>query len=358
MSRFKLWLSFWRKDHGFGLIEAALVLPLFLLVTFAVIEFGNMYLQRYQARDISSHVADYLQDNPDASYTDLFNFIQALGVGTLKNTDGRKVNNIYQKIKIQSAKTMMTPAEFDSLCSASVKTWANPWLGGDARDDNNPYYIHICYPYAYETITPLSGLTGGALPRTRILNGKAIAYVNAQITCPAGQFISNSGGKAVCTQVNAICPDGRYLTAVVGSTPICRQMEVKLGIRFNPYTLDQSKGTWVDPGTCRQTWTTPGGSSTTCEPDTVKQTCRWMGPNVGYGCTSTTIPGKCTTTQNPDSIHDNGKKEWSQYTKNGKVFCTDDNVSDVTKLSNDCPAGTVQTGVSASTVWCKAISIE
>jgi Flp pilus assembly protein TadG len=62
MSRFKhLWLSFWHKDQGLGMIEAAVTLPLFLIITFGVIEFGNMFMARYQARDVADVVADYLK---------------------------------------------------------------------------------------------------------------------------------------------------------------------------------------------------------------------------------------------------------------------------------------------------------
>jgi hypothetical protein len=179
MSRFKqVWLSFWRKDQGLGMIEAAITLPMFLMITFGVMEFGNMYMARYQARDVASSVGDYLQANPSASSGDLQTFVTNLGFGTLKNTGPDQENNVFTKIKIKSEKTMLTAAQFDALCSGGdVKTYVNPWLGGDPADDKNDYYIHICYPYTYNTITPLPGLTAGTIAETKTMNSKALAYI-------------------------------------------------------------------------------------------------------------------------------------------------------------------------------------
>ena len=185
MSRFKhLWLSFWRKDQGLGMIETAITLPLFLIITFGVIEFGNMFIARYQARDVANSVADYLKSKPSATSNDLQNFVTNLGFGTLKNTKSGGENNIFTKIKIKSEKTMKTAAQFDALCAGgAVKDLSNPWLSdGDANNDNNPYYIHVCYPYTYNNITPLSTLTADALPRTKTFNNKALAYIGQDST--------------------------------------------------------------------------------------------------------------------------------------------------------------------------------
>jgi hypothetical protein len=207
MSRLKhLWLSFWRKDHGLGMIEAAVTLPLFLMITFGVIEFGNMYIARYQSRDVASTVGDYLQANPSASSADLQTFVINLGFGSLKNTGPGEDNSVFATIKIQSGRTMLTAAQFDALCSGGdVKNWANPWLGGDPADDQNDYYIHVCYPYTYNTITPLPDLTVQAIPETKTMNSKALAYITV------AQIISISE-----------CPEGQYMTGIRNNLPICR----------------------------------------------------------------------------------------------------------------------------------------
>jgi hypothetical protein len=231
MRRFRhLWLSFCRKDQGLGMIEAAVTLPLFLLITFGLMEFGSMFLSRYQVRDVADVVGDYLQANPSASSADLQAFVGGLGLGVLKNTDTDQVNNIFDKIKIQAKTTPMTEAEFDTLCSGTAKDWANPWMGGEYK----MYYIHVCYPYTYTFITPLSGLTGGALSETKSLRGKAIAATYPIVTCPAGQFVSNNNGRPVCTQINATCPDGQYMVRLVGNVPACVKPSMTWGSRYRP----------------------------------------------------------------------------------------------------------------------------
>ncbi|MFM7621976.1 MAG: DUF1566 domain-containing protein, partial [Alphaproteobacteria bacterium] len=223
MKSFKhLWSSFCRQTHGVGMIEAAITLPLFLVITFGIMEFGNMYLQRYQVGDVSSAVKDYLQANPAATLTTpdggLTTFVSALGIG-LKNTGSgtgeASENRIITKIRIASSRTMFTAAEFDDLCGSGGQSWANPWESdSDAANDNNPYYIHVCYPYTYRTITPLSGLTAGAIPNTKTMYGKALAYIGnpsgtgsggttiADISCPSGQMVSGfSGGQPVCAAI-------------------------------------------------------------------------------------------------------------------------------------------------------------
>ncbi|MFN7666840.1 MAG: TadE family protein [bacterium] len=232
MSRFKqLWLSFCRKDQGLGMIEAAVTLPLFLVLVFGVAEFGGMYVARYQARDVADSVAKFLQAKPDASSTDLQAFVANLGFGTLQKTESKEKNNIFTNLKIKSQPTMMTAAQFDTLCSGGGKDWANP---SAVKDGTSAYYIHVCYTYTYDAITPLSKLTGGALPSTKTLSGKAMVTAYPVITCSAGQFINNSEGKPVCTQLDAPCPSGQYLVGVKGTTPVCKTPSIVKGKRHRP----------------------------------------------------------------------------------------------------------------------------
>jgi hypothetical protein len=207
------------------MIEAAVTLPLFLLITFGVMEFGNMYMSRYQALDVASSVRDYLQANPSASSADLETFVTNLGFGSLKNTGSGEDNNVFATIKIQSEKTVMTAAQFDGLCSeGGGKNWVNPWLGGDPADDKNDYYIHICYPYTYNMITPLSGLTGGVIPSTKIMNSKALAYIAGEISCPDNQVLQSfTGGSATCVarDGNYSCASGQTLEKIVDGNPVC-----------------------------------------------------------------------------------------------------------------------------------------
>jgi hypothetical protein len=153
-------------------------------------------------------------------------FVTNLGFGTLKNTGPDQENNVFAKINIQSGTTMLTAAQFDVLCSGGgVKNWANPWLGGSTADDKNDYYIHICYPYTYNTITPLPGLTAGTIAETKTMNNKALAYITKAISCPDGQVLqSMTGGSATCVArapAGLSCASGQVVTAVTNGVPTC-----------------------------------------------------------------------------------------------------------------------------------------
>jgi Flp pilus assembly protein TadG len=251
MSSFKYFvLSFWRKDQGLGMVEAAVTLPLLLLIIFGLIEFGNLYVSSYQTRDVADVVGDYLQANPSATPGDLQTFVAGLGLGTLKNTGINQENNIYNNIKIQSTTSPMTASDFDRLCEGSVKNWSNPWPSGSY----SLYYIHVCYPYTYGAITPLSKLTGGVLSDTKVIRGKAIATTYPIVTCPAGQFLNNNSGKPVCTQVNASCPVGRYMVRLVGTTPLCAALSIKMQQRYRP---DEAKNDCTDAANAVQVGMSP-----------------------------------------------------------------------------------------------------
>jgi hypothetical protein len=68
---------------------------------------------------------------------------------------------------------------------------------------------------------------------------QAFSFVTLTVlTCPEGQFISNSGGKPVCSQVNVTCPEGQYLVSVDGATPTCKIPSINIGIRYRPVTTE------------------------------------------------------------------------------------------------------------------------
>ncbi len=223
MSRFQhLILSFWRKDQGLGMIEAAVALPVFLLFAFGVMEFGNMYMSYSQSREIANDVGQYLQANPAASSADLQNFVANLELGRLASIQDVQANPIFQRLKIKSQTTMMTAQQFDGFCASGGQNWSNPW----PNNAPNLYYIHVCHSFNYKFITPLSKLTGGALPETKTIRTKAITSTYPKITCPAGFFINNNSGRAECTKLTTPCPSGQYMVGLKGANPVCKTPKV------------------------------------------------------------------------------------------------------------------------------------
>jgi hypothetical protein len=209
-------LSFWRKDQGLGMIETAVALPLFLVFTFMVIDFGNLYLTYTQSRDFANEVGRFLQANPSISPADLESFVGNIERASISTQ--RDTSSTLSRLKIQSEKTMKTDTQFDALCQSNVKTWSNPW------PNNEPYlyYIHVCHSFDYTLITPLSRLSGGVIPETRTIRAKAIVSAYPPVTCPDGYFINNNSGRPECTKLTTPCPTGQYLVGVNGTTPICK----------------------------------------------------------------------------------------------------------------------------------------
>lgn len=329
MKSFKhLWSSFCRQTHGLGMIEAAITLPLFLVITFGVIEFGNIYMARYQARDVASSVGDYLQANPLASSADLQTFVTNLGFGSLKNTGSGQENNVFTKIKIQSRTTMMTAAQFDALCSGgNVKDYANPWLGGDPADDKNDYYIHICYPYTYNTITPLPNLTGGTIPETKVLNNKALAYITKEISCPNGQVLQSvTGGTATCVprDNNYQCAPGQTLEKIVDGVATCVAKD-------NTYTCGSG-----------QVLTEIKDGAAVCVDRDASYAC-------GSGQVLQTINNGTSTCVDMDRNYTCSGDSVLQATSAGTAVCVNKDSAGTT-----CPSGQVVTGVVNGVPTCSA----
>jgi Flp pilus assembly protein TadG len=241
MSRFQhVILSFWRKDQGLGMIEAAVALPVFLLFAFGVIEFGSMYMEYSQSREIANDVGQYLQANPEASSSDLELFVTRLELGRLVQHKNTLTNNpVFPRLKIKSQTTIMTAQQFDAFCASGGKDWSNPW----ANNANNLYYIHICHPFSYRFITPLSKLTGGALPETRTIRSKAVVSTYPTLTCPAGSFVNNNSGRPECTTLDAPCNPGEYLVGVRGTTGVCETPFVTVAPQGNT-TSNSTNDCW------------------------------------------------------------------------------------------------------------------
>jgi hypothetical protein len=49
---------FLKSTDGFGLVETAVVMPIFLMVLFAIIDFSRMYSARYQSQTLATTLSD------------------------------------------------------------------------------------------------------------------------------------------------------------------------------------------------------------------------------------------------------------------------------------------------------------
>ena len=98
MSRLKpLWVSFWRKDQGLGMIEMALLMPMFLMFTFAIIDFGNYMIVKNRVVNATNAIATAIENNPTmttSAYNDLDSVLSkiiATNMGEMTNKAGTSI---------------------------------------------------------------------------------------------------------------------------------------------------------------------------------------------------------------------------------------------------------------------------
>ena len=248
MPRFKqLWSSFWRKDQGLGMIEMALLLPIFLIFAFAVIDFGNYLIVKNRIVSANQAIASAIQNNPTmttgewGSSSDLEKVIQN-SLGDLWFKDGVYIQ--YTGVAVWTSTTppslSTAPSEQDGWLIRDIK---NPWLSdADPSNDSNPYYVGVRVWRGVPFLTPLPKLLGfadgvtpgfddsdhsrewGASNGRKVANSFTFVTLN-DTTCPAGQVLERMTGRTpTCVdkdRAGTDCEVGKVVTGVKYGTPTC-----------------------------------------------------------------------------------------------------------------------------------------
>jgi hypothetical protein len=235
MSRFKqVWLSFWRKDQGLGMMETALFLPIFLMFAFAVMDFGNYLIVKNRIVSANQAIASAIQNNPTISNSDLQTVIQNSLGNLWFNASGGYIG--HTGIAIWASKT---PPSLSTAPTGpdiwGIKDLTNPWLSDtDPSNDNNAYYIGVRVWRGVPLLTPLPKLLNlavgdrdnkeGTAPHGR-KNTDSFTFVTLNnASCPADQVLqSMTGGAANCVprDRNYSCASGQTLEKIVDGNPVC-----------------------------------------------------------------------------------------------------------------------------------------
>ena len=242
MSRFKqLWSSFWRKDQGIGMIEAAILLPIFVMFIFAVMDFGNFMIVKNRIVSANQAIASAIQNNPTmtagawGSGSDLEKVIQN-SLRDLWFKNGSYVG--YTGVSVWASKTV--PTIETATGWGTGKLWqnrdiTNPWLSdSDPSNDNNAYYVGVYVWRGVPWVTPLpkfvnlenidpDNLAFNA-PNGRKAVGSFTFVTLGGISCPADQVVqSMTGGVGTCVprDNNYSCASGQVLEKIVDGKPVC-----------------------------------------------------------------------------------------------------------------------------------------
>ncbi len=243
MSRFKqVWLSFWRKDQGIGMIETALLLPIFLMFVFAVIDFGNRMVVKNRMVSAAQAVASAIQNNPTMSEEDLEK-VKATSLGDIAPFSGYAIWTSKTPPTVDSSPEQDDATFLNGIIQgAGSSFWSqnditNPWLAdADPSNDNNAYYVSVFLYKGIHFLTPLPKMLGFTPATTAGFgvsaehpNGGKTAQVFTFVTlnnasCPADQVLqSKTGGLATCVprDNNYACAAGQTLEKIIDGNPVC-----------------------------------------------------------------------------------------------------------------------------------------
>lgn len=90
---------------GQALIEFVLILPVLIMLIFAVIDFGRIFVAKNQLESLSTNVAEYFKDNGQDNINNYLNDITDVKTDlTITKKDDK-----YTSIKLERTVALMTP---------------------------------------------------------------------------------------------------------------------------------------------------------------------------------------------------------------------------------------------------------
>jgi Flp pilus assembly protein TadG len=209
IARFKrTCLSFRKSVGGFGMIEAALLLPIFLGITFAVVDYGMMMSNRSSTVGNISSLSRTIQDNPNISAAELNALVVNAGGGTVNFTSEGNCFCAQSFTTQAAAQTFVN----GSGCSGAACTSARNTGTG------TPRFIGVRGQVTYNFITPVNTIFTGE--NKKVLKFGQVVPVGLNV-CPAGEAFTSAG---VCAASTVTCGAGQFLTAsgtCSAAVPVC-----------------------------------------------------------------------------------------------------------------------------------------
>jgi Flp pilus assembly protein TadG len=197
VTRFKNRLRNFRKGlGGFGMIEAALTLPIFLGLTFATIDYGLMMADRNSASGSISSLSRTIQDNPNITAAQLNILVANAGGGNAKFTGTGNCFCAQSFTTQAAAQTFVDGTGCGTGCDSGTRSTGT----------GTPRYIGVRGQVTYNFITPVNKIFVGE--PTKVLKFGQVVPVGVTV-CPAGQALTSAG---VCAASTVTCGAGEFLT--------------------------------------------------------------------------------------------------------------------------------------------------
>jgi hypothetical protein len=249
------------------MIEMALLMPMFLMFTFAIIDFGNYMIVKNRVVSATNAIATAIENNPTmttSTYNDLDSVLSkiiATNMGEMTDKAGTSIAIWSSKDVPENPRKTRIPGteDKDANYQFTLRNLENPWLkDNDKSNDNNPYYVGVYVWRANPWLTPLPRLLklndvvdpnniygDAAYGRKGADAFIAVTLNNKNYTCPAGQTLRGiADGKADCGVYMPpyLCPEGEYLRGYQNGSPICKNITVSLENMTGPHERNCPSG--------------------------------------------------------------------------------------------------------------------
>ena len=219
----KVYCIFGRNRSGFSMIEAGLLMPIFLFITFAIVDYGLMMSERSSAAGNIGSLIRTIQDNPQISITDLNTLIANTGFGN---------SNLTAPGNCLCAKSFPTQAQAQSFTGGAGCSDAACTAAGRDTGTGTPRYIGVRGEVTYNFITPVHNFFTGN--NVQVMRFGQVVPVGITV-CPPGQALTSAG---ICASSTVTCGAGQFLTAsgtCSPAVPVCSGVGEALqfdGVRF------------------------------------------------------------------------------------------------------------------------------
>jgi Flp pilus assembly protein TadG len=205
---------FTRDTRGIAILEFALILPVFLLLLCAVIEFG-WYFIRYEAVNRAVSITAATIANGGNTLTQANAEANASGVISFNNDTNFICTQAYSTNAAALTALADLPAT-PTLCDVNTvwplgSSTTPPTCTDTGKPCVSPYFVEII---AYAQPFSLTGLVGSILPKVTSITQHAIQPVGGASSsglptnCSAGQTITWNGSAFVCSPQVACLKNG------------------------------------------------------------------------------------------------------------------------------------------------------
>lgn len=182
---------FFKSSKGFGAIESAILMPLFLAILFSIIDYGTMMTTRIVAGYSLGVVAKGLQDDPTQSIDNLANSVQSSFVDFLK-PDNCICSQVFTGPNAsQNAKIF-----------AAIRNCT--WCPKISNSPITPYFLAVRGLVKYDYVTPMNEIFSLITGEQDNTNSKMIGFGQVSrvgltpTSCANGEVLAGTGSSVTC----------------------------------------------------------------------------------------------------------------------------------------------------------------